>query len=111
MSHDDGEDCPHEHHIHLDGATMTINMLMGALRRQACLSLGFDMDGSELSEAEGEEVRKLMTKLTAQGLADVIEHGMMGLAGIQDFVSEVADELSRQKNPRVGLVMLRGGKN
>jgi hypothetical protein len=89
--------------IRMDGSLVLINMLMGALRRQAILSLGGTLDASGMATKDSEpiamkEIHGLMVILAAQGFNDVMCTGFLSLETAKYFTGNVADELERQRS-------------
>ncbi len=88
-------------HIMMEGSFVLIQMLMGALRRQAIGSLGGKLDHNGVQpedddspEIDRMEIRGLMIKLAAQGFRDVLYNGMIDLEHAKKFASDVAIELN-----------------
>jgi len=101
---DDGDREEPALYLHMDGMTLLINMLMGALRRSAAVSLGAKLDSrGYVTETEdcpapsAKDLKELMERLAAQGLKDVLLHGMMDLEEMKNFTAAVAKRMAESE--------------
>lgn len=102
MSNDGDREEPSTY-LHMDGMTLLVNMLMGALRRSAAVSLGAKMDSrgyvthtEDCPAPSAQDLKELMERLAAQGLKDVLLHGMMGIDEMKNFTACVAARMAEE---------------
>ena len=99
------DDRPDPIFVPMDGMLLTANMLMGALRRQAIVALGGEIDAAghcvSYESIQVKEIEALMVKFAAQGFIDLARTmGFLSQAGFRAFVNKVARELEARGMPR-----------